>query len=141
MGIACRVMPLSLLEDEQLMKCRWVKQAIHAELDALTEGRATAGDGLPVEFEVDSVLHSLPGIVPPAACPYTEQCTNAICTHGYSQTSNYSHFFVCRHLLHLHLMGDFYCQCLLPTHPASLNCFIVGVRRIAKWRVSWRARV
>jgi hypothetical protein len=55
MGIACRVMPLSLLEDEQLMKCRWVKQAIHAELDALTEERAAAGDGLPVEFEVDSV--------------------------------------------------------------------------------------
>jgi hypothetical protein len=48
-------MPLSLLEDEQLMKCRWVKQAIHAELDALTEERAAAGDGLPVEFEVDSV--------------------------------------------------------------------------------------
>ena len=42
-------------EDEQLMKCRWVRQAIHAELDALREECAAIGDGLPVDFEVEGV--------------------------------------------------------------------------------------
>ena len=76
------------LREDAIMKCRWVKQAIHAELDALTEEHAGLGDGLPVEFEVDSVrvVCFIPpkGFVPPAACPYTSQCMNAICTHGYS---------------------------------------------------------
>ena len=40
------------VEDEQLMKCRWVRQAIHAELDSVREKWAAGGEGLPVDFEV-----------------------------------------------------------------------------------------
>ena len=41
-------------EDEQLLKCRWVRQTIHAELDLFREQSATKSDGLPLDFEVDS---------------------------------------------------------------------------------------
>ena len=39
-------------EDEQLMKCRWIRQAIHLELDSVREEWAAAGEGMPVDFEV-----------------------------------------------------------------------------------------
>jgi len=34
------------------MKCRWVRQAIHAELDSIREGCAARGESVPVDFEV-----------------------------------------------------------------------------------------
>ena len=40
-------------EDEQLMKCRWVRQAVHAELDSMRNDCASRGVELPVDFEVD----------------------------------------------------------------------------------------
>ena len=39
-------------DDEQLMKCRWVRQLIHGELDAVRETCAATGEDLPVDFEV-----------------------------------------------------------------------------------------
>jgi len=39
-------------DDEQVMKCRWIRQAIHLELDSVREEWATAGKDLPVNFEV-----------------------------------------------------------------------------------------
>ena len=50
-----RAKRIETAEDEQLMKCRWVRQAIHAELDALREECAAIGDGLPLDFEVECV--------------------------------------------------------------------------------------
>jgi hypothetical protein len=40
------------LEDEQLMKCRWIRQAIHWELDVVREQWAHAGHELATEFEI-----------------------------------------------------------------------------------------
>ena len=39
-------------DDEQLMKCRWIRQAIHLELDSVREEWAAAGEDMPVDFEV-----------------------------------------------------------------------------------------
>ena len=39
-------------EDEQDMKCRWIRQAIHLELDSVREEWATASESMPVDFEV-----------------------------------------------------------------------------------------
>jgi hypothetical protein len=39
-------------EDDQLMKCRWVRQAVHAELDCIREECAAQGQDLPVDLEV-----------------------------------------------------------------------------------------
>ena len=44
------------VEDDQLMKCRWVRQSIHAELDSIREECAARGEGLPVDFEVDGEI-------------------------------------------------------------------------------------
>ena len=56
---ACRGIPIPSIgiqlpqdEDDQLMKCRWVRQAIHAELDSIREGFTATGESLPVDFEV-----------------------------------------------------------------------------------------
>ena len=56
---ACRGTPIPFIgiqlpqdEDDQLMKCRWVRQAIHAELDSIREGFTATGESLPVDFEV-----------------------------------------------------------------------------------------
>ena len=43
-------------DDDQSMKCRWVRQLIHAELDSIREEHAARGEDLPVEFEVEGAL-------------------------------------------------------------------------------------
>jgi hypothetical protein len=49
-------------EDEQLMKCRWVRQNIHAELDAVGEEHDATGAGLPMEFEVGNIYRQPEGL-------------------------------------------------------------------------------
>jgi len=44
------------IEDEQLMKCRWVRQSIHAEIDAVRVESDATGEGLAVELEVDGEI-------------------------------------------------------------------------------------
>ena len=60
-------------DDEQLMKCRWVRQLIHGELDAVRETCAAAGEDLPVDFEVDGEI--LEGQQKPANAEAREQAT------------------------------------------------------------------
>ena len=38
--------------DDQLMRCRWVRQSIHEELDSLREELASTGEDMPMELEV-----------------------------------------------------------------------------------------
>ena len=52
-------------EDEEHMKCRWIRQAIHAELDSVREEWAASGKELPVDFEVGE-SSAAPGFVPTA---------------------------------------------------------------------------
>jgi hypothetical protein len=40
------------VDDELVLKCQWIKQAIHSELDSVREEWAAAGKDLPVNFEV-----------------------------------------------------------------------------------------
>ena len=47
---------VSVDDDPLLMKCRWVRQAIHAELDSIREECATRGADLLVDFEVDGEI-------------------------------------------------------------------------------------
>ena len=48
------------------MKVRWVKQRLHKELDDVREEEDNIGDGLALDFEVDSdsVAHSAPWDLP-----------------------------------------------------------------------------
>ena len=50
--LSARSKRVETAEDEQLMKCRWIRQAIHLELDSVREEWAAAGEGMPVDFEV-----------------------------------------------------------------------------------------
>ena len=43
-------------EDEQLMKCRWVRQIIHGELDSVRERLGGRGEELPIDLEVEGEL-------------------------------------------------------------------------------------
>ena len=38
--------------DDHSMECRWVRQAIHEELDSMRKGRADAGESCPTDVEV-----------------------------------------------------------------------------------------
>ena len=42
--------------DMRLLKCRWVKQQLHGELDALREECAALGQELPIDLEVEGGL-------------------------------------------------------------------------------------
>ena len=48
-----------IYQDESAMKVRWVKQRLHKELDDVREEEDNIGDGLALDFEVDSdsVVH------------------------------------------------------------------------------------
>jgi hypothetical protein len=61
------------VEDDQRMKCRWVRQSIHAELDANREECAARGEGLPVDFEVDGEIAQ--NLQQPANAEATQQAT------------------------------------------------------------------
>ena len=61
------------VEDDQVMKCRWVRQAIHAEIDSIREECAAGGQDLPVDLEVDGEIAQ--NLQQPANAEATEQAT------------------------------------------------------------------
>ena len=73
------------------MKSRWVRQAIHAELDSVREHYATLDDGLPLDLEVDSVM----GTHRPQPHQHdhihysSHQCTCVSCTHSHMSVSQF----------------------------------------------------
>ena len=61
------------VDDDQLMKCRWVRQSVHAELDSIREESAATDDGIPVDFEVDGEIAQ--NLQQPANAEAIEQAT------------------------------------------------------------------
>ena len=61
------------VQDDQLMRCRWVRQSIHAELDAIREECAAIGEGIPIELEVDGEIAQ--NLQQPANAEAIEQAT------------------------------------------------------------------
>ena len=73
------------------MKSRWVRQAIHAELDSVREHYATFDDGLPLDLEVDSVMDThRPQSHQHDHIHYSSHlCTCVSCTHSHMIVSQF----------------------------------------------------